>query len=169
MNEDAIKWAAAKFAELRPDNWQGSPGALEYHADKLQGLEANPATDEQAGLIFDAHMSDPISWDFARKIIQMQLKAGISLHPLLARMAALMMSGERPEWDKGRNANYDRNCIAIRIMEGLRDQFGIAPTRNATSSAVSGADIVAEVMNEHKLGVTVEGIIKVWGRRKQYA
>lgn len=169
MNEQAINWAAAKFAELRPQTWRGLPGALEFHADELQGLEAHPATDEQARLIFDAHMADPISWDFARTIIQMQLKAGISLHPLLSRIASLMMSGERPEWGKGRNANYDRDCIAIALMTGLRDQFGIAPTRNATSSAVSGADIVVKVMNEHRLCVTVEGIVKVWGRRKQYA
>lgn len=168
MNEQALEWAAAKYAELRPSKWQGALGAIEQHHEQLGGLDSLPANDDQAAIIFDAHMADPISWDFAKVIIQMQLRAGIPLHPLLARIAALMIDGKRPEWTKGRNANYDRDCIAIAMMQGLRDQFGIKPTRNPVSTAICGADLVVEVMNRDGLCVTLEGIIKVWTNRKLY-
>lgn len=168
MNEQALAWAAAKFAELRPKNWQGALGAIEQHHEQLAGLDTLPATDVQARIIFDTHLADPISWEFSKTIIRMQLHLGIPLHPLLARIAALMIDGERPAWDKGRNVNYDRDCIAIAMLEGLRDHFGIKPTRNPVSSAICGADLVVEVMNRHGLNVTVEGIIKVWTNRKLY-
>lgn len=168
MSDAAFEWAASRFAELRPDALRGAPGAIEYHAADLASLAHEPATDAQAKVIFDTHMADPISWDFAKSAIQMQMRAGIPLHPLLSRVGALMVGGVRPEWKPGRNENYDRDCIAIALIAGLRDRFDIKPTRNVEASTVSGADIVSKVMSSAGLNVSFDAIVKVWARRKQY-
>lgn len=167
MSAEAVQWVQAMVANLDPAKMRGSPGELEQHAEKLMGLNKLPATDEQAILIFDHHMADDESWKLAKSIVQLQLKKCIPLHPLLSRMAALMMLGDKAK-EKGRPDHYERDSIAVALMFILMDRHGIAPTRGeASEHANSGADIVAAAMNGRGFNVTAGALMKAWGRHRK--
>lgn len=167
MSDDASRWVEKMVANLEPSSLSGSPGELRLHIETLAALNKRPATDAEAILIFDHHMADDESWFLAKDIVRAQLTRCIALHPLLSRMAALMLLGDKAKEDR-RPALHERDEIVVALMAALKRDHGIAPTRNRTAKhSNSGADIVARAMNRRGFNVTPDALMKVWTERRK--
>lgn len=165
MSKDARHWVRSVIANIKPHELGSTPGELERHADKLLGLDKTPADDQQANLIFNLHMADDKSWYFANSIIYLQLKNAVQLHPLLSKMAAVML---RSDWKKkiGNKNNHDRDEVIVQLLTALKDHHGIAPMRNdASYDVVCGADIVADELTTIGIPIKRQAVEKVWNDR----
>jgi len=167
--EEARAFAKEFVEDLKPADMTGPPGALRQHFKQIEPLRRREATDAEAELIFNNHLTDAGSWELAGSIIATQLRLGIPLNNRWMRlMAAAMLSKNSPFQQDGRPSNWERDFHAAQLMLRLKKRFGIAPTRNPASTHTdSGADIAAEALNALKFGVTAAGLFKVWKRRKE--
>jgi hypothetical protein len=165
MSAEAFEFVRTHLKWLDPSA-SNQRGALHKSTIDFGELDRSAATSEQAIAIVEGALIDDASWDLAKAILFVQLKAGIPLHPLLSQLAATMLiSKEKKKNRRPKLTGRDQVIVAMLML--LERKFNIAPTRNRTSSNLSGADIVSTCLNERKFNMTPEAVAKVWTNRRK--
>ena len=120
------------------------------------------STNLLAGLI-ERSEDSKLEWDAVALIAQQALRSGEHLPQALADWVAGVLAGDRPRPTKGAQATAYRDFRWRLAIRHLHNEFGLAPTRNATSDADCGCDVVAEAADARYK--TVEA---VWSGRGEF-
>ena len=163
----AFEWVRGQIKNMSPEKTNSPRGLIHEIQIDFSSLNLQAATDDQAVAIVDAAMTDDASWDVAKGLIFVQLNKGIILHPILSKLAAIMLVSSERKRTSRRPKQYGRDVIIVALMMILETKFNITPTRNRASSTLSGADIVSICLNERNFNVTPEAVTKVWTNRRK--
>ena len=104
-----------------------------------------------------------LEWDAVALIAQQALRSGEQLPQALADWVADVLVGDRPRPTKGAQAKAARDFRWRLAICHLQNAFGLAPTRNETSNADSGCDVVAEAA-----GAKYKTVEAVWSGRGDF-
>ena len=115
-----------------------------------------------AGLI-ERSEDSKLEWDAVALIAQQALRSGEHFPQALADWVADVLARDRPRPTTGAQATAYRDFRWRLAIRHLQNAFGLAPTRNATSDADCGCDVVAEAADARYK--TVEA---VWSGRGEF-
>jgi len=170
MNNDPYEWMRNLVKNVQLDSMPTGHRALNtalVNSDvDLQSLTKRPLSNAEAELFALYALSDDDSWELTQALIFHHLNNAITLHPLLSIIAAQMILQKRQKTERRPKQN-GRDAIIIAALTILEQRFNLSPTKNPTSSALSGADVVSECLSERRLDITPDAVMKVWAKRRK--
>lgn len=153
--EEFVDYARATHLDRYRDLWE-QPVEL---ALLLFEAGTDQERAEELNNVIELSETSKLEWDIASRIAQNALYAGEQLPQNLADWTADVLAGRRPRPGVG-SKTIARDMIFCNAVEGLKDQFGLTPTKNSATSTPSACDVVAKA-----LGFSYKTIERAWALR----
>ena len=135
-----VEYVRRNYIDHKRDLWQDAAKALAYDY-KIRPDHARP---DRLRELIDRSGRTKLAWNTVSLIAQEALRSGHPLPQDLAAWTAGVLAGDRPRPTKGGQTTRERDSRMVLAVYDLRQRFGLSPTRNETSAARSGCDVVAE-------------------------